>query len=207
MKRFVVAVVLSLGAFCASLLGADYKFTSTWKAPDIGALNFAGKKVAALIFTTDDNLRISAEEALAREITARGPQGVPAYRLIPREEAQDPNRAKSWFERSNVDGVVALRVVDVAKQTSSSVPMIWTAPYYSDFWSFYSYGWTTVYQFGGAKQDVVLSVETLLYDVKQAKLLWAGVSETTNPKEAQIFITGLVGAVVKELQKQGLIRK
>ena len=141
-SRAVMALVVAT-AWSVGLLAASYTFTSTWKAPGTGPLNFAGKKVAALAITTDDGLRMSAEEALAREITARGPQGVAAYRLIPREELT----------------------------------------------------------------DTILAVETLLYNVADAKLLWAGVSETTNPKDVGTFMKGLAATIVKELQKQGLARK
>jgi len=50
-------------------------------------------------------------------------------------------------------------------------------------------------------------VETLLYRVSDATLLWASVSETTNPKDAGTFMKGLATAVVKELQKDGLVSK
>jgi hypothetical protein len=38
-------------------------------------------------------------------------------------------------------------------------------------------------------------------------LLWAGVSETRNPKTLQKFVEDLVKESVKELQKQGLAKK
>ena len=82
-----------------ALAAADHKFTTTWKAPGAAPFNFAGKKVAALVMTTDEGLRMSAEEALAREITARGPKGIAAYRVIPREELTDKVKVKGWFER------------------------------------------------------------------------------------------------------------
>ena len=50
-------------------------------------------------------------------------------------------------------------------------------------------------------------METLLYRVSDATLLWASVSETTNPKDAGTFMKGLVSAVVKELQREGMIVK
>ena len=92
-------------------MAASVTLTSTWKAPGETSAGFAGKKVIALVFTTDDSLRMSAEEALAREITARGPQGVAAYRTIPRELLTDKDKAKDWFEHSGNVGVVALRLV------------------------------------------------------------------------------------------------
>ncbi len=185
---------------------ASHTFTSTWKVPGTGPLNFAGKRVAALVITADDSLRMSAEEALAREITARGPKGVAAYTLIPREELADKDKAKAWFERTAVEGVVAMRIVGVDKSTSYSA-VVWSSGHYGNFWDYYGNGWATVTPIGDGSVDTTLAVETLLYQVSDARLLWAGVSETTNPKDAGTFMKGLVNAVAKELQKEGLVSK
>ena len=92
MRKCAVPVLLAAilcGVPPSILSAASYKFKSTWKAPGAGPLNFAGKKVAALVITNDDNLRVSAEEALKREISARGPVGVAAYTLVPKEELRE----------------------------------------------------------------------------------------------------------------------
>ncbi len=203
-----VWTLLSVAAIAciAGLAAAAQTFTSTWKAPGTGPLNFAGKRVAALVITADDDLRMSAEEALAREITARGPTGVAAYTLIPREELADKDKAKAWFERTTVEGVVAMRIVGVDKSTSYSA-VVWSSGYYGNFWDYYGNGWATVTPIGQGRVDTTLAVETLLYQVSDARLLWASVSTTTNPKDAGTFMKGLVNAVVKELQKEGLVSK
>jgi hypothetical protein len=193
-------------ACAAGLVAAEHRLTSTWKAPGTAPLNFAGKRVAALVITTDDSLRMSAEAALAREITARGPKGVAAYTLIPREELTDKDKARGWFERSAVEGVVAMRIVGVDKTTSYSA-VVWSSGYYGNFWDYYGTGWATVTPIGKGRVDTTLAVETLLFRVSDATLLWASISETTNPKDAGTFMKGLVDTVVKELQKQGLVRK
>jgi hypothetical protein len=43
--------------------------------------------------------------------------------------------------------------------------------------------------------------------VADAKLLWAGVSETTDPKDPTSFMKDLTKVVVKALEKEGLTRK
>jgi hypothetical protein len=43
--------------------------------------------------------------------------------------------------------------------------------------------------------------------VSDAALLWASVSQTTNPTDAGSFMKGLVSAVVKQLQREGMIAK
>jgi hypothetical protein len=198
---FLAAAACSVG-----LAAASHNLTSTWKAPGTGPLDFAGKKVVALVITDDQGLRMSAEEALAREITARGPNGVPSYRLIPREELTDKDKVKGWFDRSAVEGVVAMRIVGVDKFTTYSA-VVWSSGYYGNFYDYYGNGWGTVTPIGKGKVNTTLAVETLLYQMSDAKLIWASVSETTNPKDAGSFMKGLVEVVVKALQKEGLVRK
>jgi hypothetical protein len=181
-------------------------FVSTWKAPAAGVLNFAGRKVAALVITDDTSLRMSAEEALAREITARGPRGVAAYTLIPREALTDKAAAKTWFERTAVEGVVAMRVVGVDKERVYSA-VVWSGGSYGNFYDYYSSSWATVTPIGKGHIETTLAVETLLYRVSDAALLWASVSQTTNPTDAGSFMKGLVSAVVKQLQREGMIVK
>src|SRR5262245_62095122 len=110
-------------AMSAAVVLAQNDFLSTWKADGVTSIDFAGKKVAGVGITDDDSLRVPAEEALAREITARGPVGVPAYRIIPKPEVSKKDAAKGWFERAGVAGLVVLRPVkvDTDKVYSSAI--------------------------------------------------------------------------------------
>jgi hypothetical protein len=190
----------------AALVVADNDFLSTWKAPGAAPLNFAGQKVAAVLIIDDNNLRVSAEEALARELTARGSVGVPAYRIIPKEELTKKDAAKGWFERAGVKGLVILRLVqtDVDKVYSSAV---WVSGYYGNAWDYWGSSWGAVYPLGKAREQKTITVETLLYDLSNGAPIWAGVSRTTDPKDPQSYIKGLTIDVVKKLQSDGLVRK
>jgi hypothetical protein len=196
-----VAIVVALGA----VLSADVKFTSTWKSMDAGGTSFIGKKVAALVITNDDGLRVSGEEALARELTARGIQGVATYRIAPKEELKSAEGAKPWFERANIEGVVAVRPVSNTERTVYSAGT-WANPTYGTLWGYYGYGWSNMYIPGSVGRETVVVVENTIYSVSKNALLWAAVSETTDPKNLQKFVGELVKASVKEMQKQGLAR-
>jgi hypothetical protein len=204
MNRLLPATV-AVTVVAVTLLSAAPEFTSVWRSPDAGSVSFAGKKVAALVIAQDDSLRVSGEEALVRELTARGLQSVATYRIAPKEELQSADRAKGWFERANVDGVVALRPVSKDKRTTYN-PGTWVNPYYSTLWGYYGYGWGSLYIPGSVEQDTIVVVETTIYSVPRNQLLWAAVSETKNPKTLQRFVEELVIASVKELHKQGLAR-
>jgi hypothetical protein len=201
----MLPATLAATVVAVAMLSAAPKFTSVWKSPDAASVSFAGKKVAALVITPDDSLRVSGEESLVRELTARGLQSVATYRIAPKEELKSAERAKVWFEKANVEGVVAMRPVSKDKRTTYN-PGTWVNPYYSTFWGYYGYGWGSMYIPGSYDQDTIVVVETTIYSIPRDQLLWAAVSETKNPKDLQRFVQDLVKESIKELHKQGLAR-
>jgi len=201
-----VLVIVSVG-FVAAAMAAGPMFTSTWRSPSAAGVSFSGKKVAALMISNDESLRVSGEEQLARELTALGMTGMPAYRMMPKEELTSAERARPWFERAGIDGIVSLRPVSLDTRRNDG-PTVWTQPNYSTLWGYYGYGWSTVYVFGGAREETMLVVETLVHSVPKNALVWAGVSTTTNPKGAldRKSVTELVAAAVKEIKEERLAR-
>jgi hypothetical protein len=198
-------VSVSLVCVLAATSLAAQKLTSVWKNPGAAGVSFAGKKVAALVVTQDDSLRVAGEEALTRELTARGLQGVAAYRMIPKEEMTDAAKAKGWFERAGVEGVVAMRPVRNDTRTIYT-PSTWMTSSYSTLWGWYGYGWGAVYVPGSVSRETLVVVESLIYSVPRNELLWAAASETKNPKELSRFVEDLVKENVKEMRKQGLTK-
>ena len=198
------AVIVFMGAVLISVVAhAGTKYKTTWRASDAGQLSFAGKKVAALVISSDESLRMSSEEALVRELTARGLQGVAAYRLVPREELQKADTARPWFERGAIEGLVVVRPIELANKRTYT-PDVWASPYYGSLWGYYGYGWGSVGTSGYVGQEMVLTVETMIYSVPRDRLLWAGVSETKNPSSVQEVVAELVRSAAQELKKQGL---
>jgi hypothetical protein len=184
--------------------GAKYK--TTWRASEVGAQSFAGKKVAAVVISDDESLRVSSEEALVRELAGRGVQGVAAYRLVPKEALRKAETARPFFERAGLEGVIVLRPVSMERQRTYT-PDVWASPYYGTLWGYYGYGWGSVTTGGYITDTTVLTVETLIFSIARDRLIWAGVSETEHPESVQKVVADLVRSAAKELKKQGLVAK
>lgn len=197
-----VALVLLL---TIDVLADKPAFTATWHAPEAAGVRFAGKKVAALVISSDMQLRVSAEEQLVAAIARRGIDAVATYRLAPAEELTTAERARPWIERAGVEGVVAMRPISADTQVIHS-PDLWvTNSQYSTLWGYYGYGWSGVYTPGSSRRDTIIVIETLIFSLPLDKLLWGGISTTTNPEKAPTFLTQLVDAAVKEMKKQRLV--
>ena len=204
MRTLATAAVLAVTA--VAIVPAAVTFTSTFKSIDAGGVSFAGRKVAALVISNDDSLRVSGEESLARELNARGIQAVATYRIAPKEELQRAETARPWFEKANVEGVVAVRPVS-ADTRQVYTPGMWLSPNYGTLWGYYGYGWGSVYVPGSVEKETVVVVETTVFSLPRNQLMWAAVSETRNPRDLRGFVEELVKESVEEMQKQGLAKR
>ena len=202
--------LLALGflSFGLAACGGATRFASTWVDPTAGPTDWDGQKVAAFVLSSRDSIRLGAEETLARELTSRGAQGIAGHTIVPKEVTEDQDKVKELLSSAGVVGAVVMRVVGQKQEISSSPGMIsYTGSYYPSFYGYWSYGWTAMYQPGQIRSDTIVSIETLLYSVEEDKLLWAGLSKTTNPENIPKFINQLVSAVGKEIRKTGLVEK
>ncbi len=202
-KVFLVLTPLILSA-CAS------PYVATWKAPDALPLQIRGAKVAAVVMITDQASRREAEDALAREITARGAQGIAMYTLLPDTSPSTEPAARAALEKAGAQGIVAMRPVNVEKDVEIT-PVLYSSPVYRSYWGgYYAGGWgspwsTPVVIDNEVTVKTVVSVETLIYSFKQNTLIWSGTSKTTNPANVPKLVKKLAADAAQELANQGLI--
>jgi hypothetical protein len=193
---------------------ATTSFTSVWKAPDAQPLQFsAGDKVVAMVVADSTGLRRSGEANLADELDKRGLQGVPAYSLLADADVKDEAKARAAIEASGAVGVILMRPMGKEQKISSTPSMYYGAsyygaPHYGGMWGggYYGYGWGGgIYDPGTIRTDTYVSIETVIYDLRQNKLVWAGQTRTMNPSDVEGFVTELATAVSKELRESGLV--
>jgi hypothetical protein len=201
-SRICVVILLA----CATANAGSPKFVSTWRNPDGGSLADARKKVATFVLSPDASMREGPEETLATELRSLGTDTYAGYTVLPAELAKDTEKAKEFIKKAGITGAVLVRLVGDEMQTSYTPGAMWyTAAHYPTFWSYWNYGWSSVYSTGYVTTDRVVSVEVLLYSVERDTLIWAGRSETANPKDIRKFVKDLVKAAAKKLRKDGLI--
>jgi len=187
-------------------------FVSTWKAPDAAPLELRGQKVAAVVMMKNEASRRAAEDTLARDITARGAQGVAAYTIVPEITPGKEAAARAALEKAGVQGIVVMRPLAVDKKIVEK-PNTYLEPEYSSFFDGY-YGMGSGQQYAApvslgnqVRSEITVTVETLVYSMKQNKLVWSGRSKTTDPEDVDALLHTIAAATAKELTKQKLIRE
>jgi hypothetical protein len=193
MHRIGIATALALAAVLAC---ASTRVTSTWSDPGVGPLEL--RRVVGLALSQNATLRRLAEDEFVREVGAE--RAIAGYSVVSDEEMRDREAVKARVEAAGADGAVVFRLASVETQER------WVPPtYYGNAWGYWGFAAPMVYEPGYLTTDQIVQVETNVYRVADARLVWAARSETLNPSDANTLIDEVVRAVVAEMRKAGLL--
>jgi hypothetical protein len=210
MSGVKVAVLLQL--CCATAGCASSGFVASSKNPAAQPVDLTDAKVAAVVIMEDQSRRRSAENVLAREISAHGAIGVPMYTIHTDSKPSNEAAARKALEAADVQGVVVMRPVSIDVDAEVT-PVTYSEPMYREYWgSYYGAAWGAPYAMtnvtgGDVVQTMTVVVETLVYSMQQNQLLWSGQSKHVNPSGLEKSIQELARAAGRELRKHGLIAK
>jgi hypothetical protein len=205
-----MAALVAAAALAAAACGST-SFNTTWKAPDAKPITVkAGDKVLAMVISKNEATRRGAEAALASALSRNGAVGIPAYTVIPADAVESQAKAKPYIEKSGAQYAVIMRATGTDKEISSTPAM---GGLYGPGWGgyggfyggFYGYGWGGAWGGSTIQTDTIVHVETLVYDLSDDKMIWAGQSSTVNPSQANKMVKELVDEAAKEMRKQGLL--
>ena len=199
--RITLSVHRAIGL--ALLLGAcapNTEVIDSWKDPNIGPQKY--KKVLAVFISQDPSLRRAGEDQLAKRL----PNLVPSYSSLPEGATRDKDQARAWIQKNGFDGVVIMRPVKVDKETTYVPGSTYVVPAgYGSMYGYWGTGWGYAYDPGYVRQDQVVMVETNVYNVSNAKLVWASRTKSYNPESVRQLVDEIVDQTAAEMKKQKVV--
>ncbi len=188
-------------AACTTASRSSTVMTDTWKDK-----TYQGKpqKIIVIMVARYPDTRNMFEDRFVGELSNRGNNAFQSYSVIPYEHLRDKELVKAKIKSSDADTVLISRLVDTKTIESYNPGMIYVVPDpYYDWWGYYA----VVFADYGYTGDVsVAYIETNLYDVKTAKLIWSGHSKTERTYGEQELITAFIQRIIKKLSSAGLIK-
>jgi hypothetical protein len=201
--RFAVLVAAIATASCAS-----NSFETSWRAPEATPLQIQGSKVAAIAMMEGEAERRAAEDALVRELGDRGADGVAMYTIMPGASLENEAEVRAALDGMGFAGAVVMRPFERTTEIVSSVPLF-ASPSYQGLWGgYYGYGWRDPWRVGvirDVRTRTVVSVEVLVYSLRQNRLVWGGQTRATGVSGVDRLVDTTARRVAKELQRQGLL--
>jgi hypothetical protein len=199
MKNAVAIALISVAlAGCASTA-----IKSVWKDPEMNSVDITGKKVVTILVSEKRAARLGAEDAVARYLNSLGAQATPSFQVLAPESTKEEAKAK--LEGDGFDAAIVMRVTDKSQEIYST-PGVY-APY--AYGGYYGRGWGYGMAYGTGPEirtDTKIYVETMVYSLKADKLVWAGVTETTNPSDIDKFATEVATISIEAMKKSGALK-
>ncbi len=205
MRPRIAALAVIVLAACATATTFEY----THKGKDVGQIDYKGRKVAAVVTGVGmtETRRINAENVLAKELTARGMEGVAGHTIVPTRTLAQMTRERAivLLQQADVAGMVVLRLVDTERKTAKTE---WASSEMQTSVAKSDYFFAPV-GFEGDTYDrrtSTITIETTLYSLDPFALLWAGQSESVNAANVDAFTPKFARSVADELRREGLIK-
>ena len=208
-RTILLSAILLTGWILA--YSSSTKLVMSWKNPNYSGRHF--RRILVIGMSENPTVRADFEDALSTKITRDGFEAVPGNTILLRPDSPnvDLDYLKGQIHDHKIDAVIVARLVKVDQKTTYVPGQSYAVPYayYRGFYGYYGTVYRQVYSPGYLREDTTVRIETNLYDVTppNEELVWTGVSDSFNPKNADKAIAGLVKLVVKLLEKEAILTK
>ena len=180
------------------------RIASNWIDPAYTSGKF--KKVLVLGLAPQASTRNLLEGKMVEVFKAEGVETIASTTVMPADREPTKDDVKAVVEGQGFDGVLVSRLVGSRDEVSYTPPTYAVPyPYYHGLYSYYGTVGPMVYSPGYIDQYRVYTVETNVYTVKDAKLVWSVVSETFDPTNINKAVDEFVYLIADELHKDGLL--
>jgi hypothetical protein len=161
-------------------------------------------KVLVVAFLRDEASRRVAEEQMAALLKGKA---IPSYAYFGEEiKSLNETAVRELLQRDDFDGAVVMRLVDVSKEVNYTPGNTNTYPFYfKTFGGYYRRGWNYYSTPERYYTTRSYSVETNVYSMKQDKLIWSGLTETTDPGGVDKLVAEISTTICKKMMDEGFI--
>lgn len=191
----LMVVSMSLMVSCA----ASMKLVSVWKDDTYRGEHF--RKLLVIGTAEKPGVRRFFEDEFVDQFRARGIQAVASYTLIPIDKVTDKETIAEKIKGQDIDAILITRLVDkkvVESYRPAGERFVVPHSYYNDWHQYYA----DSIRFSAAPTYTVkkeVSLETNLYETRNEKLIWSGLTRMTLENERDKQIKEYVTLIIKTL--------
>ena len=202
MKNLILATYI-FGLLTISSCSST-KITSTWREPNKAiSLNKLNKVLVVALFQNETSRR-KAEDQMVSYFYGKG---VASYNYLDKNiSTKNENAIREKIKNDGFDGAVTMRLLDVDKEEVYSRGNISMYPsYYRNFSGYYFRNWGYFSDPGYYSTTKTYTVETNVFSIKEDKIIWSGITKTTDPSGVTKMTDEIGKAVFNEMVKEGFI--
>lgn len=201
-KPFLILIAISL-LFLSSCNST--RMVSTWNEPDkeVTIANLSKVLVLAMFRNETGNRR--AEDQMVGYLKGKG---IVSYNYLNENfNKKDEAAIREVIRNDGFDGAVTMRLIDVEKERIYTPgDTYYYPPFYRNFSGYY-YSWLNSNRTPGYYTTTkVYTVETNVYSIKMDKIIWSGLTKTTDPSGVKKMTAEVAKVVYKKMVQESFVK-
>lgn len=205
-KLYYHLIILVTVVSCTLLLNScsSTQIVSSWRDPAHHIHSGDWKKVLVLAMLTNETTRRTAEDEMVKYLNGKG---VTSYSYLDDDfNRNDEQTLRKNIKKDGFDAAITMRLIDVDKEKVYIPQQYYMYPmYYNDFISYYYRNWMYFNIPGYYTITKKFIIETVIYSIKDDKIIWSGITETYDPKGVKRLTNEIARTLRIKMQKEGFI--
>lgn len=180
------------------------QITSSWREPNKEISLKKLNKVLVVALFKNETSRRKAEDQMVGYFYGKG---VASYDYLDKNiSSKNEDAIREKIKKDGFDGAVTMRLLDVDKEEVYSRGNISMYPnYYRNFSGYYFRNWGYFNNPGYYSTTKIYTVETNVFSIKEDKIIWTGITKTTDPSGVEKMTDEIGKAVFNEMVKEGFV--
>ena len=196
------------GLFSVLILSscATTRITSSWREPDKQVNMQDLNKVLVVALFRKEKASREAEDQMAASLHGKG---VVSYQYLGSGfDKKNEEVIRDRIKADGFDAAVTMRLVDVDKEVTYIPGRMTTYPsYFRSFSGYYYRSWNYYNTPDRYATTRTFTVEINVFSIKEDRIIWSGLTETTDPDGIDKLTQHVVRVVEKRMRKEGFITK
>ena len=158
-----------------------------------------------IVLAQRENVRRHAENVLFNQLTKRGVEAIPGYKVLPNPgAAPDREAIEAKVRELGVDSVLVARSIGKTEITNHQYGgvVLGGVAVYDGGWYGYSYG----YSYNREYDSNFFIISTKLYDVEGQKPVWSYLSQIKVDESVEKAVNMLIPTIVEKMEESRILQ-
>ena len=199
---FLIAIVITV--FFSSC--SSTKITNSWREPNTQLHNGDWNKILVVALLKNETNRRKVEDELLNYLNGKG---IVSYQYLNEDfNKMDEDKFRNKIKADGFDGAITMRLIDVDKEKVFIPEQQNLYPiYYQNFSGYYHRGLISYTSPGYYLFNKTFIVETIVYSIKDDKIIWSGITESFNPNGVVNMTSEISKLIYKKMLSEGFVIK
>ena len=206
MNNKIVTLLSVIVVMLLAACGPKSKITSSWVDP--AQKGYGADNILVMgVVRSDVKLKLF-ENVFVDELQKVNTQAMASYKVIGTVLEPDKKIVEAAVKKTGASSVLITRVVDRKSETNNYRGSLHFMPggFYGNMYGYYDFSYRAIYTPPSSITRTTVLLESNLYDVATASLVWSAQSEAIDPKLLRTDFEKIVDVLIMDMKKKGVLK-